>query len=105
MEEGYYIPNISEFKKNFKFEYLDVQDYTFEMFSLDPRENNSLIKYHNEEWIPYICNWKYDSEDMFTEEVDGIKLTYSGTTKNFFSAFDDNRIINLIKDGRIRAKQ
>lgn len=101
----YYTPNMDEFKPGFKFEYLSINDYRFGIidFSGD-RDFEEVSKYHSENWIDCICDWKYASGEVFIAVIDNIKLKYSGATRNSLSQFDDNKIIKLVEDGRIRAK-
>lgn len=105
MEQCYRIPAIEEFVEDFKFQYLDINDYRFGFidFSSD-RGFEEISKCHSENWIDCICDWKYPNGRLFTEESEGIKITYGGETRNFFSRFRDDSIKQLINKGRIRVK-
>ena len=103
-EKKYYTPMINEFIPDFKFQYLRTNEYTFGYIDFSNGEGlKEVSTHHTEEWVDCVCDWKYPNNAMFTEEFARISVTYSGATKNFFSSFDDDKIIKLIQDGKIRA--
>ena len=102
---NYRIPDISEFKQGFEFEYLDKRDYKFVIIDFS---NNCKIKeetpYHVEEWLANKVTWKRDPKERFEFEEEGINWNVSGSYLNFFTQWDDDKISKYIKNGRIRVR-
>lgn len=108
MSDGYYIPTIDEFIEDFEFQCLITNKYKMVILDfLDGKEIEEVSKFESENWIDCTCDWKYPESKLYTStsEISGIEFTCTGSFKNFFSQFDDKKIIKLIEDGRIRAKR
>lgn len=102
-ESKYYIPDISEFVQGFKFEKLIESSGRYDL--LIDGEIESLKEWSFETWIPCIVDWKHADDEIITYKDEDMTYTFDGVVANFFSANDDETIIKLLQDGKIRAAE
>ena len=101
----YYVPSIEEFVQCFKFEYLCKNDYSFVILDLGNNTVTGNEEYHIEDWIPIEVTWKRNPNEIFKYDDGEVLWSMSGSLLNFFTQWDDIKIIKYLKDGRIRAKR
>lgn len=97
MEEGYRIPDISEFKQGFEFELR--HDYKFGLLDLATNELTNEVR--SSVWSDCKVWWMHEPNEMVTEEIDGYKISVTGATLNFGKPFDEK---SFLEQGLIRVK-
>lgn len=104
-QNNYYTPAVSEFIQGFEFEILEHRSYTMGMLDLGLNSFGDAYSIEYNDWVPTKVWWKHEPKEMITYKYDDCDITVSGYTVNWFSPYSDERLIELIQNGKIRAKR
>ena len=105
MESKYYIPDISEFVQGFTFEKLTIRkgDRLGSIIRLGEDKPIKEVFANSDEWEEITVWWKREPRTITTEYEGLICTSKEFPEYDWHPWIDESYIINLLKDGKIRA--
>jgi hypothetical protein len=103
----YRTPKIEEFVLDFEFEYESIETTRMVILNFSKKEvRKEYPSNTSRSWIRTKCDWKHEDRKVYTEVLPcGNSFSVTGIVLNFFSQFDNETIIKMLQDGKIRCKK